>query len=125
MSSLIFCFSVFFIGTGIYSLATPKKFAKLLGLSVDGVSGEIEVRAQYGGFFFVAGLLQCMALLELISIQIALIASLMIFAGLALGRFFALIFLNKNEKINSMVYALYWVDSLGCLLSIYGLYQLN
>ncbi|NOX83841.1 MAG: DUF4345 domain-containing protein [Alphaproteobacteria bacterium] len=113
---------LFYIYTGVASFITPHDFAKKLGMKTQGRSGEIEVRAQYGGFFFVAGLTQLAPLFGLMGYTIAYAISLTIFGGLILGRVGGALAGRKGEELLPLIRALYPIDGLGAGLAGLGLY---
>ncbi len=119
---ILVSFGVFFAYTAIVSFRTPVPFARGLGLEPNGRSGAIEIRAQYGGFFAAAGLAQFAVFAELLSAQTALFVGLVIFGGLIAGRVLALLAGGRGEKLLPIISALYWIDGIGCLAAIVGLF---
>lgn len=113
---------LFFLYTGIMSIARPKAFANVLGLEPIGRSGEIEIRAQYGGFFTAAAIPQFLAIGGLLPYNMAFLISLVIFGGLIAGRLLALIFRSENSTITPMTKALFWIDAIGALAALAGLW---
>lgn len=113
---------LFFAYTAVVSFRTPVPFARGLGLEPNGRSGVIEIRAQYGGFFAAAGLTQFAVFVGLISAQTALFVGLVIFGGLIVGRILALLAAGGREKLLPIISALYWIDGIGCLAAVVGLF---
>ena len=114
-------FALFFLYTGIVSFLQPTGFARSLSLEAIGRSGSVEIRAQYGGFFFAAALSQASPLLGLISVSTALIVALVIFGGLIVGRIGGLFFRAEGQKITPMIRNLFWIDAAGTLIAAAGL----
>ena len=113
-------FSVFFLYTGFSSFARPKKFAQALSLKTIGASGEVEIRAQYGSFFFVLGLLQSAAIFDFIDAGVIFFFDLIVFGSLVLGRLMALPLKPRQAKLTQMIRNLYWIDGLGAAMSLIG-----
>lgn len=112
---------IFFIYTALHSLIAPVKFARMLNLEPVGRSGNIEIRAQYGGFFLAAGLSQFAALSRYLTLYSALIISLVIFGGLVFGRILALMFRNDGTPLTAVLKTLYVIDAVGFMGSIVAL----
>lgn len=119
---ILAAFGLFFTYTALVSFRTPVPFARGLGLELNGRSGAIEIRAQYGGFFAAAGLVQFAVFGGLVSAQAALFVGLVIFAGLIVGRVAALFTGSREERLLPIISALYWIDGIGCLAAIAGLF---
>lgn len=106
-------FGLFFLYTGVISFLRPGRFAKSLSLEVVGVSGEVEVRAQYGGFFFAAALSQFAPFIGWLSALSALTVSLTIFGGLIFGRIAAALVGLRGQPLSAMIKALFVIDGVG------------
>jgi len=106
-------FGLFFLYTGMISFQRPGWFAKSLSLEAVGVSGAVEIRAQYGGFFLAAALSQFAPFLGLLSTFSALIVSLTIFGGLIFGRLGAAIAGLNGQKLSPMIKSLFVIDAIG------------
>jgi Domain of unknown function (DUF4345) len=119
---ILVSFGLFFAYTAVVSFRTPVPFARGLGLEPNGRSGAIEIRAQYGGFFAAAGLAQFAVFVGLISAKTALFVGLVIFGGLIVGRILALFAGGGREKLLPIISALYWIDGMGCLAAVVGLF---
>lgn len=118
-------FGSFFLYTGVSSFSQPEKFAKTLSLDPIGRSGRIEIQAQYGGFFFLAGLSQFAPFFELLTHSTALTVSAVIFGGLILGRILSLLSKQGDEPITPVIKALYAIDAVGFAFSIWALQSLT
>ncbi len=118
-------FGLFFFGTGVMSFMRPAAFAEKLSLAALHRSGEVEIRAQYGGFFFAAGLSQLVAFAGLVAQSAAFIIALVIFGGLILGRLGSLMFDSKGEALIPMIRNLFWIDGVGTVLAVTGLYLIG
>ncbi len=118
---ILILFGLFFIYTGVTSFTRPKQFAAALGLQIDDRSGTIEIHAQYGGFFFAAGVSQLLPL-GFTSMRVASFAiGLTIFGGLIAGRLMSLWLTNASKPLLPTIRTLFWVDGLGALLATLGL----
>jgi len=115
-------FGLFFTYTGLHSLIAPRGFARILSLEPIGRSGDIEIRAQYGGFFLAAGLAQFAALSGHLTQSTALMISFVIFGGLIMGRLLALLFQGDGAPISPAIKALYVIDAIGCVSSAIALW---
>ena len=120
--AVLIVFGLFFLFTGVISFSRPAPFARTLGLETDGRSGAIEIRAQYGGFFFAAGLSQFAPSITLLTTSTALTIGLVVFGGLILGRLCSLVVDPGGERPLPTIRALYWIDSAGALFAVVGLY---
>ncbi len=112
----------FFLYTGVMSFVRPEAFANALGLEAAGRSGIIEVRAQYGGFFTPASAVQFLALGGLIGMPSAFLVNLVIFGGLITGRLPALFVGRNREEVIPVIHMLFWVDGIGAICSVVGLW---
>ncbi len=111
---LVLClFGLFFLYTGVISFQKPGRFARSLSLETVGVSGDVEIRAQYGGFFLAAGLSQFAPFIGLLSAFSGLIVSLTIFGGLIVGRLGAAAAGLGGQKLTPMIKALFVIDAIG------------
>ena len=110
-------FGLFFLYTGVTSFLRPHTFAEMLSLEANGHSGRVEIRAQYGGFFFAAALSQFAPFAGLLTMSQALVVALVIFGGLILGRIGALFANPRNERLTQMIKTLYVIDGVGLALS--------
>ncbi len=118
---VLIIFGVFFLFTGIMSFRQPVRFARSISLQAIGKSGCVEIRAQYGGFFFVAALSQVAPFVGLISIFTAFVVALVIFGGLISGRVGALFFDADGQTLTPMIRNLFWIDGMGTVLALVGL----
>lgn len=114
-------FGLFFLYTGFVSFQRPESFARMLSLEAMGYSGRVEIRAQYGGFFFASALSQFAPVAGLMSMKTALIVALVIFGGLILGRLAALFTPRQGDKLSPIIRSLYWIDSLGFIAALASL----
>ncbi|MCR9241113.1 MAG: hypothetical protein NXH87_07015 [Rhodobiaceae bacterium] len=122
INSILVVFGLFFAYTAVASFRTPVSFARGLGLEPNGRSGAIEIRAQYGGFFAAAGIAQFAVFGGVISAPAALFVGLVIFGGLIAGRGAAFLIGDKGEKLLPIISALYWIDGVGCIAAVIGLF---
>ncbi|MEO1100830.1 MAG: hypothetical protein AAFW65_03200 [Pseudomonadota bacterium] len=116
---------LFFLFTGIMSFLQPAKFARSLSLETVGRSGCVEIQAQYGGFFFLAGLSLFAPLAGLISQEAALIVMLVIFGGLIAGRLGSLLTKQASEPLIPMIRTLYLIDGAGFAAALAALLLIN
>lgn len=121
-NTVLILFGLFFLYTGITSFLRPAAFASSLGLTTMGRSGDIEIRARYGGFFFVTGIVQFLPFLGTLEYATVLTVDLIIFAGLIVGRLLALLCEAKDKTLIPLMRALYLIDGIGTALAIIGLY---
>jgi hypothetical protein len=110
--------ALFFIGTGLNAFATPAKFAARLGLMLPGANGVNEIRAQYGGFFLIAGLFVGAALLGRLPRDWGLVVMAVSFGGLICGRLVSLALDRSFAGYGPTIRALFVVDSCGFLASL-------
>jgi hypothetical protein len=111
----------FFAATGLFALARPRAFGGSLGLVLDGASGANEVRAKYGGFFLLTGLLAAAALAGLSPRPWALIAIVVVFGGLIFGRLISLALDGGFKQYRGAIPALFVIDSCGFVLALLAL----
>ncbi len=114
-------FGLFFLYTGVMSFLQPAGFARNLSLEAVARSGRVEIRAQYGGFFFAAALSQFAPLIDLVSAYTALVVALVIFGGLILGRVGGLFCGSDRQALIPMIRNLFWIDGAGTIIAIAGL----
>lgn len=113
--------AVFFVATGFLALARPQMLATSLGFMLDGASGANEMRAQYGGFFLVSGLLAAASLAGLSPRPWALVPVVVVFGGLIFGRLISLILDGGFKSYRGAIPALFVIDSCGFLLAALAL----
>lgn len=111
-------FGLFFLYTGIVSFRNPVGFARSLSLETVGWSGQVEIKAQYGGFFIAAALSQFAPIIGILNPETALIVALVIFGGLIAGRLGALAVSAQDEPLTSMIKGLYYIDGAGAAASL-------
>lgn len=121
----LFIFAGFYLYTGLLSMLSPRKFARGLSLEPVGRSGLIEVQAQYGGFFVVAGLFQIFGLLNYVSPVSALTVALVIFSGLIVGRVAGWFLGSGTGEVTPMIRSLFIVDAVGAALAIFAICTIN
>lgn len=118
-TNIIFAlFGLFFLYTGITSFRNPIGFGRSLSLEAVGRSGQVEIKAQYGGFFIAAAFSQFAPLVGMLNPQTALVVSLVIFGGLIAGRLGALAMPPRDEPLTSMIKGLYYIDGAGAAASL-------
>ena len=110
-------FGLFFLYTGVVSFLRPEPFARALSLEAVGRSGAVEIRAQYGGFFFAAALSQFAALCDLMAPFGALMVALVIFGGLILGRLGSFVFGTGGQALTPTIRALFLIDGGGAVVA--------
>lgn len=119
ITNLIFAiFGLFFLYTGIISFRNPIGFARSLSLETVGWSGQVEIKAQYGGFFIAAALSQLAALIGTLNPEAALVVALIIFGGLIAGRLGALVVSPQDETLTPTIKGLYYIDGAGAAASL-------
>lgn len=122
-AALLAIFGAFCLYTGIVSFRRPEAFAKSLGLGASGRSGRVEIQAQYGGFFFLVGLVQFGALAGFMPQAGAFLLAAVIFGGLIAGRMLALAGTPADaEALNPTIRALYAIDAAGFVTALWGLW---
>ena len=109
--------AVFFVATGGFALMRPQALGKSLGLVLDGASGANEVRAQYGGFFLLTGLLAAASLAGISPRPWALVAIVVVFGGLIFGRLISLVLDGGFKHYRGAIPALFLIDSCGFLVA--------
>ena len=113
--------AAFFAFTSVAAFARPVAFAGALGLAPANAGGVNEVRAQYGGFFGAAALVDVAALGGHVSAHIALVTGAIIFGGLIVGRLAAFVLNGGWAGYPPAVRALLLVDSIGLATNIMAL----
>ena len=124
---LLTVIGVFFLYTGLHSMIAPKGFAKMLNLEAIERSGEIEIRAQYGGFFLAAACSQFASIFGYLPTETAFMVSFVVFAGLIGGRLIAFFLPTDKETsdttISSTIRSLFVIDALGAAATAYMLFS--
>jgi len=113
--------ALFFLFTAGMSGLAPREFAARLGLAISTADGYNEIRAQYAGFFFVAGALCVAALPGAVPRRSAFIVLAVVFGGLIAGRAISLVANRGFAGYNSTILALYAIDSTGLILALTAL----
>src|ERR1700687_5414538 len=112
---------LFSVITGFVALVRPLVLAETLGLSLNGASGMNEMRAQYGGFFLMAGLLAIAAVGGLIPRPWALALMVVVFGGLIFGRLISLVIDGGFKQYRGAIPALFVIDFCGFSVSLIAL----
>lgn len=113
--------AAFFALTSAYSFVRPIQFAIGLGLGAEGAAGKNEIRAQYGGFFGAAALLQIAAVAGWIAVNTGLLIGAMIFGGLIFGRILATLLNRGVTGYTVTIRALLVIDLVGFLACVVAL----
>lgn len=119
---VLLSFGLFFLYTGVVGFVQPKRLGAMVSLTPEGRSGLIEIRAQYGGFFFAAGLSQLAPFTGLLSTEAALIIALVIFGGLIVARLAALFLDAGRQPLTSMMKLLFVIDGAGFAAVVLALF---
>jgi hypothetical protein len=112
---------VFFAASGAFALARPTQFAAALDLAMARAGGLNEVRAQYGGFFFVLGVTCIAASLGLTDRRFGLGLAAITFGGVIAGRLSGLLVDRSFTGYGTGIRALFLVDAAGCALAVAAL----
>lgn len=113
--------AIFLAGSGVYALARPQGFAAALDLTTLRAGGLNEVRAQYGGFFFVLGVVCGLAAFGSLPRRFGLGAAALTFGGVASGRLLSLAMDRGVKGYGPGVRALIPVDAASCALAVAAL----
>lgn len=120
--TFVLAISAFFgIFTAALAAVRPADFATRLGLSIANSGGINEVRAQYAGFFLAVSLVCLASLAGAVPRPTAFIVLVVVFAGLISGRLVSLALNHGTSGYPPTIVALYAIDSLGLLLSLFAL----
>jgi hypothetical protein len=110
--------SLFFAWTSWTSLKFPRQFAQPLGFTIGGLDGLNEIRAQYGGFFLAAALVNALSLFGVLPRQTGFVVNCSIFGGLIAGRVASLAVDGGINGYGGVIRALFFVDAVGFALTI-------
>lgn len=113
--------TVFFLLTAWSAARKPTHFAGSLGFAIANPGGLNEIRAQYAGFFLVAGLFSAASLAGLGSRHTAFTVLAIIFGGLILGRIAGFIANRGAGGFCPVIRALHVIDAAGFLAAAYAL----
>ena len=102
------------------SFKFSRQFSERLGLVVGGLDGLNEIRAQYGGLFIAAALVNGSALLDVLPRQASFIVNAVVFGGLITGRIASFAIDGSMNGYGGTIRALFIIDALGFALSIVG-----
>jgi hypothetical protein len=115
---VLFGVSLFFLWTGWTSFRFPRQFAERLGFIIRGLDGLNEIRAQYGGFFLAAALVNALSLFGVLPRQTSFVVNAAIFGGLMIGRVASLPLDGGMSGYGGVIRALFIIDSVGLSLMI-------
>jgi hypothetical protein len=110
--------SLFFAWTSLTSLRFPRQFAQPLGFTIGGLDGLNEIRAQYGGFFLAAALVNAMSLFGVLPRQAGFVVNGAIFGGLIAGRMASLAIDGGINGYGGAIRALFFIDAVGFALTM-------
>ena len=110
--------SVFFAWTSCISFRFPRQFGERLGFTIGGLDGLNEIRAQYGGFFLGAALVNELALVGVLSHQTSFAVNAVVFGGLITGRVVSLALDGGMSGYGGTIRVLFFVDAAGFALTI-------
>jgi hypothetical protein len=105
--------SGFFAWTSWSSLRFPRQFGERLGLMIGGFDGLNEIRAQYGGFFLAAALINALALFGMCSRQTSFVVNAVVFGGLITGRVASLVIDGGLNGYGGVIRGLFFIDTIG------------
>ena len=94
-----------FAGIGAAFLTVPETMGQFVGLSLAGTSADNDVRAVYGGLQLACGALLVWASTQPRWLRAGLAAQLLLFSGLALGRFVSLGLVGPPESLGLALHA--------------------
>jgi hypothetical protein len=94
-----------FAGIGSAFLAVPETMGRFIGISLAGTTADNDVRAVYGGLQLACGALLVWASMEPRWLRAGLAAQLLLFSGLALGRFLSLGLVGPPEGLGLTLHA--------------------
>jgi hypothetical protein len=120
-SAVLAACALFFLFTAVVSGLTPGRFAASLGLSIADPGGEVEIRAQYAGFFLAAALVCAAGLVGWAPPASALFVAATIFGGLIGGRLVGFLANGGANGLGPTIRALYVIDALGFGLTVWSL----
>lgn len=103
----------FFAWTSWMSFRFSRQFGERLGLVIRGFDGLNEIRAQYGGFFLAAALINALALLGTCSRQTSFVVNAVVFGGLITGRVASLVIDGGLNGYSGVIRGLFFIDTLG------------
>lgn len=112
---------LFFVGSGLFALSRPQRFAAGLDLAAARAGGVNEVRAQYGGFFLVLGMTCALAAAGIVGLRFGLGAAAVTFGGVIAGRLVGLAVDRDISGYGPTVRTLLVVDAAGCALAVAAL----
>jgi hypothetical protein len=110
--------SLFFLWTSWTSFRFPRQFAERLGFMIRGLDGLNETRAQYGGFFLAAALVNTSSLFGVLPRQASYVVNATIFGGLIIGRVVSLAIDGGINGYGGTIRALFVIDFVGFALMI-------
>jgi hypothetical protein len=110
--------SLFFAWTSWSSFRFPRQFGGRLGLTIVGIDGLNEIRAQYGGFFLAAALVNALALSGVFSRQTSFVVNAVVFGGLISGRVASLALDAGMNGYGGAIRALFFIDAAGFALTV-------
>jgi hypothetical protein len=113
--------ALFFMGSGAYALAQPLRFADALDLAPARGGGSNEVRAQYGGFFLLLGLVCALAMLGMVDRRFGLGLAAITMGGVIGGRLVGLAVDRGVAGYGTTIRTLFLVDATGCALAVAAL----
>jgi hypothetical protein len=112
--------AVFFLLSAVAAAAAPERFAGSLGLQTAGANGRNEVRAQYAGVFLMITLACVAALTGYAPRQAAFIVLMVALGGCTAGRLASLIADRGFGGYNTVIRALFAIDTLGFAAATVG-----
>lgn len=110
--------SLFFAFTSWTSFKSPRQFGERLGFTIRGLDGLNEIRAQYGGFFLAAALVNALGLIGVFSRQTSFAVNAVVFGGLIIGRVASLALDGGMLGYGTAIRALFVIDASGFALSM-------
>jgi hypothetical protein len=88
-----------FAGIGLAFLALPETMGHYVGVSLGGNTADNDVRAVYGGLQLACGVLLFLASTTRRWLRAGIVAQILLFSGLALGRFVSLAWVGPPEAL--------------------------
>jgi hypothetical protein len=110
--------ALFYALTAWSAFAHPVWFGASIGFSIPGADGLNEVRAQYGGFFLAAAVVNAFAIADARARGASYVVNVVIFGGLLLGRLVSLGLDGGPGGYGRMIRSLFFIDATGLALTL-------
>ena len=113
--AIVIAIGVFFLGMGLYALATPAALVRPFGVGLEGSTARSEVRAVYGGFGLAMAAMLSVAATDIAGHRLIIVTIAVALGGMAVGRLISAVIDARTAFYPNWFYCLVELAAAGAL----------